>query len=142
MTLYDKLVSYINYDLTHILKYRPLAAVPGTRYCCYHECWWIYIFSLNNVEHVTCHILLETYHRFSLRNASQEDKISYEETDAEVQVDGGAGSLYGTAELESQDAECETQQGDGQSYFSHQLKPIGVLEEKTISVNVSAAGYQ
>lgn len=50
-----------------------------------------------------------------MRNASQEDKISYEETDAEVQVDGGTGSLYGTAELESQDAECETQQGDGQS---------------------------
>lgn len=65
MTLYDKLVSYINYDLTHILKYRPLAAVPGTRYCCYHECWWIYIFSLNNVEHVTCSFF------FPFRNVPQ-----------------------------------------------------------------------
>lgn len=45
-------------------------------------------------------------------------------------MDGGASPLNGAAELECQDAQREAQQGDGQSYFSHQLEPECVLEEK------------
>ena len=59
-------------------------------------------------------MLGQTYHRFCLRNPSQKDDVSHEEADAEVQVDGGACPLYGTAELKCQDAQYQTQQGDGQ----------------------------
>lgn len=47
-----------------------------------------------------------------------------------MQVDGGAGSMYGAAELERQDAEYEAHEGDGQPDLSHYLEPKGVLEEK------------
>lgn len=76
-------------------------------------------------------MLLKTYHRCSTRNASQEDEVSHEEADTEVQVDGGAGPLYGAAELECQDAQYQTQYGDGQPYLGHHLEPKGGLEEKT-----------
>lgn len=42
-------------------------------------------------------------------------------------MDGGSGPLYGAAELECEDAEDETQQGDGQSYLGDQLESKGVL---------------
>ncbi len=47
-----------------------------------------------------------------------------------MEVDGGSSPLYRVAELERQDAQYETQQGDGQPYFGHQQKPKGVLTEK------------
>lgn len=46
-------------------------------------------------------------------------------------MDSGAGPLYGTAERECQDAQCQTQQGDDQPYLGHHLEPIGVLQQKT-----------
>lgn len=46
-------------------------------------------------------------------------------------MDGGAGPLYGAAELERQDAQDETQQGDDQPYHAHQFEAKGVLEEET-----------
>lgn len=76
-------------------------------------------------------MLAQTYHRFSLWNASHKDEVGHEEADTEVQVDGGAGPLYGAAEHEGQDAQYEAQQGDGQPYLGHQLEPKGVLVEKT-----------
>lgn len=45
-------------------------------------------------------------------------------------MDGGARSLDGATELERQDAQNQTQQGDGQPYLGHQQEPKGVLEEK------------
>lgn len=47
-----------------------------------------------------------------------------------MQVDGGAGSLDGAAELERQDAEYEAQQREGQPDLGHQPEPKGVLVEK------------
>lgn len=46
-------------------------------------------------------------------------------------MDGGAGSLYGAAELERQDAQREAQQGDGQPNLGHHLEPKGVLRKET-----------
>lgn len=49
-----------------------------------------------------------------------------------VQGDGGVGPCYGrTEELEYQDAQYETQQGDDQHYLDHQYEPECVLEERT-----------
>lgn len=49
-------------------------------------------------------------------------------------MDGGACPLYGAAELERQDAQDETQQGDDQPYHAHQFEAKGVLEEETRQV--------
>lgn len=62
-------------------------------------------------------------------NANKKEEVSHEEGDTQVQVDGGARPLYGAAELKGQDAEDETQQGDGQPDPCHQLEPKGVLVE-------------
>ena len=66
-----------------------------------------------------------------MRNAGQKEDVGHEEADAEVHVDGGAGPLDGAAELERQDAQDETQQGDGQPYLGHDLEAKRVLEETT-----------
>lgn len=50
-----------------------------------------------------------------------------------MQVDGGARPLYGAAELKGQDAEDETQQGDGQPDPCRQLEPKGVLVETNMT---------
>lgn len=49
-------------------------------------------------------------------------------------MNGGAGPLYGAAELERQDAQDETQQRDDQPYRAHQFEAKGVLEEETRQV--------
>lgn len=48
-------------------------------------------------------------------------------------MDGGSGPLYGAAELEGEDADDETQQGEDQPYLRHQLKPKSVLEGEVTS---------
>lgn len=85
-----------------------------------------------------CHEPAAT-HRLSFCNASQKDEVSHEEADTEMQVDGGAGPLYGAAELERQDAQYETQQGDDQPYLGHQLEPKGVLHRVECHENSKAA---
>lgn len=54
-------------------------------------------------------------------------------------MDGGAGPLYGAAELERHDAQYETQQGDGQPDLGHQLEPKGVLYRVECHENSKAA---
>lgn len=76
-------------------------------------------------------LLPQTYLRFSLANTGQEDDVSHEEADAQVQVDGGAGALYGAAELERQDAQYQTQYGDDQAYLRQQNELKGMLGEST-----------
>lgn len=73
-------------------------------------------------------MLAQTYRRFW--NANQEDDASHEKADREVAVDGGAGSLYGAAELKSQDAQHETQQRDDQPFWGHHQEPEVWLTEK------------
>lgn len=75
---------------------------------------------------VTC-ACAQSYHRWSLWDSSDKEEVSDEEADAQVQVDGGAGSLYGAAELKGQDAEYEAQQWDGQPDPGHHQEPKGVL---------------
>lgn len=62
-------------------------------------------------------------------DASEKEEVRDEEADAQVQVDGGASSLYGAAELKRQDAEYEAQQWDGQPDLGHHQEPKGVLVE-------------
>lgn len=76
-----------------------------------------------------------SYHRWSLWDASEKEEVSDEEADAQVQVDGGAGSLDGAAELKRQDAECEAQQWDGQPDLGHHQEPKGVLVERAWYLN-------
>lgn len=66
-------------------------------------------------------MLAQIYHRFW--NANEEEDASHEEADREVEVDRGAGSLYGAAELKSQDAQQETQQRDDQPFWGHHQEP-------------------
>lgn len=75
-------------------------------------------------------VSLNTYHWFSLRNASKEDEVSHEKADTEVQVDGGASPLYGAAEFERQDGQYQTEQRDDQPYLGQQLESKSVLEDK------------
>lgn len=63
-------------------------------------------------------------------NASQEDEVGDGQADAEVQVDSGAGPLYGAAEYERQDGQYQTQQRYDQAYLGHHHKPKGVLKRR------------
>lgn len=82
-------------------------------------------------------VCARAYHRWGLRDASEKEEVSDEEADAQVQVDGGAGSLYGAAELKGQDAEYEAQQRDGQPDPGGHQEPKGVLGEKAWHLNES-----
>lgn len=79
--------------------------------------------------------LLLVYLRLGLRDAGQEEEVSHEEADAEVEVDGGASPLDGAAELEGEDAEEEAQQGDAQADLSDQQQAKGVLGGDTSRLN-------
>lgn len=70
-----------------------------------------------------------------LGDAGQEEEVSHEEADAEVEVDGGASPLDGATELEGEDAEDEAQQGDGQANLGDQLQAKGVLGEERSRIN-------
>lgn len=75
-----------------------------------------------------CHCPLgQTYLRFCLENAGQEDEVSDEEADTKMQVDGCTRPMNGTAELERQDAKTQTQQGEDQSDLCDQLDGKGLL---------------
>lgn len=76
-------------------------------------------------------LLSQTYLGFCSGNSGQEDDVSHQEADAQVQVDGGAGALDGAAELERQDAQDQTQYGEDQAYLCQQNQLKGVLEERT-----------
>lgn len=65
-----------------------------------------------------------------MRNACKEDKGGNEETDAEVEVDGGSWTLDGADQWERQDAEEEANQWKGQTQPGDQLqlKPVLLRE--------------
>lgn len=65
-----------------------------------------------------------------MRDADQEDEVGHEEADAEVQVDGGASPLNGSAELKGQDAQDQTHQGNNEADLRHHFQFIYGLEEK------------
>lgn len=62
-----------------------------------------------------------THLRFSSRKADQEDEVSHEEADAEMQVNGGASPLNRSAEPKGQDAQYQTHQGDDEPNLCHHL---------------------
>ncbi len=52
----------------------------------------------------------DTHLVVSARDPAEEDEVCDEETDAQMEVDAGPGSLDGAAELERQDTEKQTDQ--------------------------------
>lgn len=107
------------------------------------NCWKFNATTLKiEVNNLFKGVFAQSYHRGRLWDASEKEEVSDEEADAQVQVDGGAGSLDGAAELKRQDAEYEAQQWDGQPELGRQPEPKGVLGDKGWHIHVFSVKWE
>ena len=84
-----------------------------------------------------------TYLRLSLINPREEEQVGQEEADAELQVEGGAGALDGSAQQEGEGRQEEAQQREAQPHVGdHSQGSILLLgpSKEEISVTLSCSG--
>ena len=84
-----------------------------------------------------------TYLRLSLINPREEEQVGQEEADAELQVEGGAGALDGSAQQEGEGRQEEAQQREAQPHVGdHSQGGILLLGpgKEEISVTLSCSG--